>query len=117
MSETNYKFSHPISEINYILNDLITLNKSISNERIMHYLRKDIDINTLNFENFRKFSTEKNFYDYVYIYSYLKGVKPNINTSTNEMVRVYYNSNKDLYNKKRTFDILYDIFTKLKILN
>lgn len=117
MSKINYKFSHPVSEINYILNDLITFNKSISNERIMHYLRKDIDINTLNFENFRKFSTEKNFYDYVYIYSYLKGVNPNINADVNEMVRVYYCSNKELYKEKRTFDILYDIFIKLKILN
>ncbi len=106
-----------MSKINYILNDLITLNKSISNERIMCYLKKDIDANTLDFENFRKFSTETNFYDHVYVYCYLKGVKPNINAHICDMIRAYYSSNKELYEEKRTFDILYDIFIKLKILN
>ena len=46
----------------------------------------------------------------------VKGKKYNINALTNDMVRVYYLSNKDEFNNKTPFNVLLEIFIKLNIL-
>jgi hypothetical protein len=103
-------------EINSILHSLITNDNGLSNETIEKYIKKSPNIKELNLISFSEIYCGTDFYDFINIYCILKGKKYNINTLTNDMVRVYYLSNKDEFSNKTTFDVLLDIFIKLNIL-
>ena len=103
-------------EINYILHSLIPNDKGISNETIEKYIKKSPNIKELNLISFSEIYCGTDFYDFINIYCILKRKKYNINALTNDMVRVYYLSNKDEFNNKTPFNVLLEIFIKLNIL-
>ena len=103
-------------EINYILSSLITNDKQLSTTTIEKYIKKIPNIKELNLILFSEIYIGNNFYDFINIYCILKEKNFNINALTNDMVRVYYLSNKDEFNNKTPFNVLLEIFIKLNIL-
>ena len=103
-------------EINYILSSLITNDKQLSTKTIEKYIKKVPNIKELNLILFSEIYIGNNFYDFINIYCILKEKNFNTNALTNDIVRVYYLSNKDEFNNKTPFNVLLEIFIKLNIL-